>query len=137
MTSEEIAIVQASFAKVAPIADAAAELFYGRLFELAPEAQALFKGDMREQGRKLMAALSIIVNGLTKLDEIAPLAQALAIRHAGYGVKPEHYAVAGEALIWTLERGLGDSFTPETKAAWLSAYATLSDVMLAAAYPKP
>lgn len=135
MNSEQIDLVQTSFAKVAPIAPTAAGLFYGRLFETAPEVRPLFKGDMDEQGRKLMATLSAVVNGLREFAEIAPIAQKLAIRHVAFGVKAEHYAPVGAALIWTLEKGLGEDFTPAVKDAWSQAYAALSGVMMAAAYP--
>ncbi|WP_029005333.1 globin family protein [Azorhizobium doebereinerae] len=133
MTPSQVELVQSSFAKVAPIADTAAGLFYGRLFETAPEVKPLFKGDIAEQGRKLMATLAVVVNGLTKLEVIVPAAQTLARRHVAYGVRPEHYAPVGAALLWTLEQGLGPDFTPETKAAWAEAYTLLSSVMIEAA----
>lgn len=137
MTPEQIDAVQASFKKVAPIADAAAEIFYTRLFEIAPEVKPMFKGDIKEQGSKLMATLGVVVNGLRDLDKIVPVAQQLAVKHIDYGVKAEHYTPVGEALIFTLEKGLGDDFTPEVKDSWLSAYTTLSGVMIDAAYSKP
>ncbi|WP_414899510.1 globin family protein [Rhizobium cremeum] len=132
MTPKDIDLVQSSFAKVVPIREAAAELFYGRLFEIAPEVKPLFKGEMKEQGRKLMTTLGVVVNGLRDLQSIVPAAVALAVKHNDYGVKPAHYEVVGDALLWTLEQGLGPDFTPETKAAWTSAYGTLSGVMIAA-----
>jgi hemoglobin-like flavoprotein len=116
MTPEQIAQVQQSFAKVAPIADEAAALFYSRLFEIAPELRPLFRGDMAEQCRKLMATLAIVVHGLTRLDAILPAASALAKRHVGYGVKADHYAPVGAALLWTLERGLGAHGRPTWQA---------------------
>ena len=135
MEPEQIAHVQATFAAVKPISATAAKLFYGRLFEIAPEVKPLFKNDMDEQGRKLMTTLGVVVNGLERLDEIAPVARQLAIRHVAFGVKAEHYAPVGAALLWTLRQGLGDTFTPEVEEAWTVAYATLSSVMVAAAYP--
>ncbi|WP_299368688.1 globin family protein [uncultured Tateyamaria sp.] len=135
MTPEDITAVQNSFAKVVPIKDAAAEIFYDRLFEIAPDVKPLFKGDMTEQGAKLMATLGVVVNGLRDLDKIVPVAQQLAVQHIDYGVEPGHYASVGAALLDTLEKGLGDDFTPETKGAWETAYGTLSGVMIAAAYP--
>ena len=134
MTPNQIDLVQLSFAKVAPISDVAAGLFYGRLFEIAPEVKPLFRGDMGEQGRKLMATLGVVVNGLKNLDAILPAAKALAVKHVGYGVKAADYAPVGEALIWTLEKGLGADFTTEVKGAWLAAYGALSGVMIAEAY---
>jgi nitric oxide dioxygenase len=135
MTPEQVTAVQTSFAKVAPIADQAAALFYGRLFETAPQTKALFHGDMHAQGQKLMGAITVVVNSLDHLDAVVPVAQKLAKRHVAYGVKPEHYPVVGAALLWTLEQGLGADFTPETHAAWAAAYGILSDVMIAATYP--
>jgi len=135
MTPQQVAEVQASFAKVAPIADQAAALFYGRLFETAPETRALFAGDMHIQGQKLMAALATVVNSLDRIEAVIPVAQDLARRHIAYGVQPGHYALVGAALLWTLEQGLGDQFTPGVRTAWTAAYAALSGVMIAAAYP--
>lgn len=135
MTAEKIQLVQSSFAKVKPIADQAAAIFYARLFEIAPQVKPMFKGDMVEQGRKLMAMLNTVVNGLSHLDSIVPAAQNMAKRHVGYGVKPEHYAFVGEALLDTLAKGLGADFTPAAKQAWTDAYGLLSGVMVAAAYP--
>jgi hemoglobin-like flavoprotein len=135
MTPQQVVEVQTSFAKVAPIAEQAAALFYGRLFETEPETRALFSRDMEEQGRKLMAAIAMVVNNLGELQAVIPAVQDLAKRHVAYGVRPEHYAVVGAALLWTLEQGLGDAFTSEIRAAWASAYGALSEVMIAAAYP--
>ena len=136
MTENDVRLVQASFAKVVPIAPVAAGLFYDRLFEIAPQVRPLFKGDIEEQGRKLMRMLTTVVNSLDRLDELVPAAQSLARRHVGYGVKPAHYEPVGDALIDTLSKGLGDDFDSETRASWLVAYATLSSVMIAAAYPE-
>jgi hemoglobin-like flavoprotein len=134
MTPDQIDLVQSSFAKVVPIADVAADLFYGRLFEIAPETKPLFRGDMREQGRKLMTTLGVVVSSLRNLEAVLPAAKALAVKHVGYGVVAAHYKPVGEALIWTLAKGLGEDFTPATKEAWLSAYGALSGVMIAEAY---
>jgi nitric oxide dioxygenase len=137
MTPAQVKLVQDSFAKVAPISEQAASLFYGHLFEIAPEVKPLFKGDMAEQGRKLMATLAVVVNGLANLDTVLPAASALARRHTDYGVKPGHYAPVGEALLWTLERGLGAGWTQDVAAAWAAAYATLSQFMIGEAYGRP
>ena len=134
MTPEQIKAIQESFAKVVPISEQAAALFYGRLFEIAPSVKPLFRGDMTEQGRKLMATLAVVVNGLTNLESILPAASALAKRHVGYGVKPIHYPIVGEALLWTLERGLGADWTPELAEAWTDAYGVLSDYMIDESY---
>jgi hemoglobin-like flavoprotein len=134
MTSDQIELIQQSFTKVAPISVKAAALFYGRLFEIAPEVKPLFRADMAEQGRKLMATLTVVVNGLANLETILPAASVLAKRHVGYGVKASHYAPVGAALLWTLEQGLGPAWTPELAAAWTAAYTTLSGFMIGEAY---
>ena len=137
MTPDQIKLVQESFAKVAPISETAAVLFYDRLFEIAPQVKAMFPADMTEQRKKLMATLAVVVNGLGNLESILPAASALATRHVSYGAKAEHYPVVGAALLWTLEKGLGDAWTPETSAAWTAAYATLSGFMISEAYGRP
>jgi nitric oxide dioxygenase len=134
MTPDQVSLVQSSFAKVAPIADTAAALFYDRLFAIAPPVKQMFGGDMAEQGKKLMMTLAVVVNGLSSLDTILPAASALARRHISYGVKPSHYASVGEALLWTLEKGLGDAWNADTAAAWTAAYGTLSGFMIREAY---
>ena len=134
MMADEVALIQASFAKVAPISEQAAALFYGRLFDTTPEVKPLFRGDMAEQGRKLMATLAVVVKGLSNLESVLPAASALAKRHVAYGVKPEHYAPVGAALLWTLERGLGPEWTPALAGAWTAAYTTLSGYMIGEAY---
>jgi nitric oxide dioxygenase len=134
MNPDQVRLVQQSFVQVAPIADTAATLFYDRLFDTAPAVRPLFHGDMAEQRRKLMATLAVVVNGLGNIETVLPAASALAKRHVGYGVKPEHYDSVGAALQWTLERGLGESWTSELAAAWLAAYATLSGFMVGEAY---
>jgi len=137
MTPADVALVKSSFESVKPIAADAAALFYGRLFEIAPEVKPLFKGDIKEQGKKLMTTLAVVVNGLDNLPSILPAASALAKKHVGYGVKPGHYAPVGAALLWTLERGLGAGWTPQLAAAWTSAYTTLSGFMIGEAYGSP
>jgi len=134
VTPNQIELVQQSFIKVEPIYVQAAALFYGRLFEIAPEVKPLFRSDIAEQGRKLMATLAVVVNGLSNLEAILPAASALAKRHVGYGIKASHYAPVGAALLWTLERGLGPAWTPELAAAWTVAYTTLSEFMIGEAY---
>lgn len=134
MDDVTISLVQDSFAKVRPISDTAAEIFYADLFASAPEVRPLFKGDMSVQGTKLMATLGVVVNGLRDLDAIVPVAQSLAKGHVAYGVQPEDYAKVGASLIRTLEQGLGPEFTPDVRNAWIAAYGTLSRVMMDAAY---
>ena len=129
VTQTQKALVQQSFAAIAPIADDAAALFYRRLFELDPSLQAMFRGDMVEQRRKLMQMLSAAVKGLDRLDQLVPVVQDLGRRHAGYGVEDRHYETVGAALIWTLEKGLGEAFTTETKEAWVTVYTLLATTM--------
>ncbi|WP_315776397.1 MULTISPECIES: globin family protein [unclassified Bradyrhizobium] len=136
MTPSQIELVQDSFAKVAPISDQAAGIFYDRLFEVAPQVRPMFPDDLTEQRKKLMATLAVVVNGLANLPAILPAASALAKRHVDYGAKPEHYPVVGSALLWTLEKGLGEAWTPEVAEAWTAAYGTLSGFMIAEAYGK-
>ena len=134
MTPDQIKAIQESFTKVMPISEQAAALFYGRLFEIAPAVKPLFRGDIKEQGRKLMATLAVVVSGLSNLPAVLPAASALAKRHVAYGVKAADYKPVGAALLWTLERGLGEQWTPELAAAWGSAYTVLSDFMIGEAY---
>jgi hemoglobin-like flavoprotein len=134
MTPQQVALVQESFAKVVPISETAAVLFYDRLFEIAPSVKAMFPADMTEQRKKLMATLAVVVNGLSNLETILPAASALAKRHVSYGAKPAHYPVVGTALLWTLEKGLGDAWTPEVAEAWTAAYGTLSGYMISEGY---
>ncbi|MCR6734285.1 MAG: globin domain-containing protein [Afipia sp.] len=136
MTPTQISLVQDSFAKVVPIADQAAEIFYARLFEIAPQVKPLFKGDMAKQRRALMGTLAVVVNGLSNLPSMLPAASALAKKHVGYGVEASHYPIVGSALLWTLEKGLGEAWTPEVASAWTEAYGTLSGFMIGEAHGK-
>jgi hemoglobin-like flavoprotein len=129
MSPSQIDLVQASFAQVKPIAATAAQLFYDRLFTLDPSLRGMFRGDMARQGQMLMSMIGAAVAGLRDLDELAPAVRQLGARHVGYGVKTEHYGTVGAALLWTLERGLGDAFTPEVREAWAAAYDLLANVM--------
>jgi len=131
MTPEEINAVKTSFAKVVPIADQAGLMFYEKLFQLDPSLRTMFADDIEPQSKKLMQILSAAVNGLDKLETIVPVVQALGLRHAGYGVRVEHYDTVAAALLWTLEKGLGPDFTPSVKDAWVKTYVLLSDIMKA------
>jgi hemoglobin-like flavoprotein len=134
MTPQQVSLVQDTFAKVVPISDKAAILFYDRLFELAPQVKAMFPADLTEQRKKLMATLAVVVGGLSNLQSVLPAASALAKRHVAYGAQPAHYPVVGAALLWTLEQGLGSAWTPDVAAAWTAAFTTLSDYMIGEAY---
>jgi hemoglobin-like flavoprotein len=134
MTPEEKKLVQESFAKVVPIADQAAALFYRNLFRRDPSLRALFKHDMQEQGRKLMTMIATAVGALDRIETIVPAVQDLARRHVHYGVRPEHYDLVGLALLEALEAGLGATFTPAVRSAWTTVYVVLASTMKDAAY---
>lgn len=133
MTPTQIQQVQGTWAQVLPIAEQAAALFYERLFQIDPNLRPLFTGDMQAQGRKLMAMMNTVVNGLTRLETIVPAVQDLGRRHAGYGVQDRHYDTVAEALLWTLGQGLGERFTKEVEQAWVAAYTLLAQTMKGAA----
>ena len=133
MTPEQVAMVQDSFKKVVPIAGTAADLFYDRLFAIAPEVRPMFPQDLKEQKKKLISMLATAVTNLHQTEKIIPAVQELGKRHAGYGVTAKHYEPVGAALLWTLEQGLGAEFTPPLKAAWTETYVTLAGVMQNAA----
>ena len=133
ITTEQIRMVQDTWAQVVPIADQAAELFYGKLFDLDPSLKPMFKGDMKEQGEKLTRMIGIAVDHLDKLDEVVPAVQDLGVKHLEYGVKTSHYDTVGEALLWTLGQGLGDAFTKDVMSAWAEVYGLLATTMKEAA----
>ena len=132
MTPRQIELVRSSFALVEPIADTAAQIFYRRLFDLDPTLRGLFAEDLTQQRRNLMQTLAVVVRGLDRLDTLTPAVEALGRRHTTYGVQVEDFETVGAALIDTLEEGLGEAFTGETRAAWCAAYAILSSVMIGA-----
>lgn len=136
MNQNTILLVQESWKKVAPIAPQAAELFYQNLFAADPSLTSLFKSDMSEQGKKLMQMIGTAVGKLNDLETLVPILQSLGLRHAGYGVKEDHYQTVGGALLKTLEQGLGEGFTPEVKDAWTSVYGVMAETMIAASAAK-
>jgi hemoglobin-like flavoprotein len=133
LDSTQVDLIQSTFDKVVPVAGVAAEVFYSRLFEIDPSLRQLFRGDMQQQGKKLMDALAIVVGNLLKLDRVMPGIRAMGARHARYGVKDEDYAAVGAALLWTLEHCLGDDFTEAAEDAWAAAYKLLANAMKGAA----
>jgi len=133
LTPEQISLVKNSWKQVVPIADQAAVLFYGKLFELDPSLKPMFKGDMTAQGQKLTRMISIAVEGLDNLDDIVPAIQDLGVKHLEYGVKNSQYDTVGESLLWTLGQGLGDAFTTEVMSAWTDVYDLLASTMKDAA----
>jgi hemoglobin-like flavoprotein len=132
-TPKDIALVVKSFDKVVPIAGLAADIFYDRLFEVAPTLRPMFPADMRDQKRKLFVMIATAVQGLPDLNKLVPHVKALGARHAGYGVKSSHYDIVGDALLWTLAKGLGDAFTPDVERAWTRVYGLLAATMQAGA----
>jgi hemoglobin-like flavoprotein len=129
MDSKQIELVRASFAKIQPVTEEAAVLFYARLFELNPDLRRLFTIDIREQGHKLMDMLGFAVAGLERVDELIPALEALGQRHVGYGVEDSHYDTVGAALLWTLKQALKTEYTAETNQAWQALYTLLSETM--------
>lgn len=133
MNTQQIRLVQDSFEHVKPIAGTAADLFYNRLFELDPSLRPMFKADISEQKIKLMATLAFAVSGLSQPERILGAVRQLGQRHAGYGVRPDHYQTVGTALLWTLEQGLGEHFSPAVAEAWTAAYGLVAATMQEAA----
>ena len=133
MTPQQIELVKKTWVMVVPIADTAAELFYGRLFELEPSYRAMFKHDMTEQGKKLMKTINIAVEALDDVEPLIPTLKQMGADHVSYGVVDRDYNIVGAALLWTLEQGLGEAFTDEVKNAWAAVYEVLADTMKAGA----
>lgn len=134
ISAQQKKLVKSSFAKVEPIADVAADIFYTQLFKYDPALKKLFKSDIKTQGRKLMAALKLAVSSLDDLDKLVPVLEKMAITHVDYGVKLEDYTPVGNALMHTLKQGLGEEFTPELRVAWSDIYKVMATVMRQAAY---
>ena len=135
LTPRQVTLIKGSFAKVEPIANQAAKIFYGKLFEYDPALRQLFTHDMQEQGRKLMAVLKVAVNSLNNLEALIPTLHKLADRHLEYGVKVDDYTPVGNALLFALKKGLGEEFTPELRQAWIEVFQVVANTMRAHAYP--
>lgn len=134
ITARQISLVQNSFRKVEPIAEQAADIFYNKLFEYDPSLKSMFKGDLKDQGRKLMATLKVAVNGASDLNKLVPVLHQLADRHVGYGVKPKDYTPVGNALLFTLKTGLGEEYNPELREAWVDTFRLIATTMKDHAY---
>ena len=133
MTSRQIELVRSSWARVTAIDEVTFGIgFYNRLFEIAPDIEPMFKRPILEQSRKLTTILDHVIEKLDSLDDIVENIVKLAQRHETYGVKPEHYTLVGDALLWTLERDLGDAWNDDLKFAWTMCYVTISTAMLQA-----
>ncbi len=133
VTPHQITLVQTTWEQVVPIADTAADLFYGKLFEIDPALKPMFPSEMAEQKKKLMMTITVAVRGLGNVGALVPVLKSLGAKHVAYGVKDEHYATVGAALLWTLGQGLAEAFTEEVKAAWVAVYTLLADTMKAGA----
>jgi len=131
MTTQQIQLVKTSWSQVVPNAQEAGELFYKNLFEAAPGVRHLFKSPTKDQAKKLIAMISVVVSELDNLDKIIDDVKQLAKRHDKYGTQPEHYAVVGDSLIKTLKMGLGSTWNDEIEQAWITAYTILSGAMIA------
>ena len=141
ITEQEKSTVVRTWRLVVPIADTAADLFYGRLFEIAPQYKPYFKSDMKSQKKKLLMMLSFVVRSLDWAeaqwrDDVAVdedlflVIAALGKRHTSlYKIPNESYDSVGQALIWTLAQGLGDAFTDDVKEAWVKVYTLLARSM--------
>ena len=129
MNSQQIQLVQSSFAVVRPTSAAVGELFYKRLFAVDPSLRPMFKGDLAHQSRMLMVMLDSAVKSLNDLDALVPVVRQLGARHVRYGVRKQHYDTVGSVLLWTLEQGLAERFTPAVSEAWATAYELLASVM--------
>jgi hemoglobin-like flavoprotein len=129
MTPHQIELVQTSFAAIAPRAEEVAAAFYERLFALDPSLRAMFPVGMVRQRRKLMAALAMAVQALDRPQVLVPALEALGRRHATYGVRDEHYATVGAALLATLEAGLGERFDAASRTAWAACYDLVATTM--------
>ena len=134
MNAQQVALVQQSFEKAAGLGEKVAEIFYAELFAIDPSLRKMFKGNMKEQHRKLLSALALVIRSLHAPEKIIGAAQKLAVKHLDYGVIPVHYTYVGNALLRTLKKGLGPEFTPELRDAWVEAFRTLANVMKQAAY---
>ena len=130
MNVEQVELIRDSLIHVHPIADQIAQSFYARLFEVTPQLQKLFTGDMQRQGAMLMTSLELAVSNLDDPTSILPAIQALGERHVSYGVKTEYYPLAREAYLWALEKHLGERFTPLLKEAWAAAFDALTEAMI-------
>ena len=132
ISRRDIDLVKHSFMSVEPLSIVVARTFYERLFEINPEIRTLFTDDMEAQGERLMDMIGAAVAGLDDLGALVPVVKELGARHRKYGVQVSHYAQVAEALLWTLEQGLGDAFTPEVRDAWVNVYTVLAETMIGA-----
>lgn len=137
MTPEHVQIIKLTFAQAMSNKDDVGRLFYDRLFTIAPETRPMFKGDIEAQSRKLMDTLALAIGMLRDMPSLVITLESLAKRHVTYGVRDHHYDKVGEALLWTLEQGLGPAFTSDARVAWTALYGAVAQIMRNAAAGKP
>lgn len=137
MTPAQITHIRRSFTLVEPIAQQAAALFYDNLFTADPQLRRLFQGNMAQQGARLMNMIATAVDLLEQPDALIPALRKLGARHVNYGVRDEHYATVGAALLKTLKQGLGEAYTDDVHAAWVALYGVVSETMMDAARSTP
>jgi hemoglobin-like flavoprotein len=135
LSEKEKRLVRESLESLRVYENSVITLFYGRLFEIAPEARALFKIDIRVQSAKLMETLRTVVDALDRFELLLPHLAEFGRKHVAYGVQPYHYEKLRTALSWALGQALGVEFHRETRTAWDKLLTTVSDVMLEAAGP--
>jgi hemoglobin-like flavoprotein len=136
LSADEIERVRNSFDRLWPMSSRTADLFYERLFEIAPGVRPMFRPDMDEQKRKFISTLAVIVGTLDDTTRLVPLTVALARQHSDYGIQAKHYDVVGQALLWSLEQGLGQDWTPSLADSWSKAYGIVSGFMIEHAPPR-
>jgi hemoglobin-like flavoprotein len=137
MTDLKILAVKNTWSYIIFQAEEVGQLFYNKLFELDPSLRQLFRGNIEQQGKKLMDMLTMIISRLQRLEDIEKEVKALGHRHVGYGTKPEHYQSVGKALLWALENSLEEQWNEETRQAWTEAYNVMANTMLEGAKTHP
>jgi hemoglobin-like flavoprotein len=135
VTPKQVELVRQSFDAIWPIRRKLAGQFYHRFFELAPDAQGLFRGDMERQHLKLMDMIAAIVGTLDEREIFQSIISHSGRQHAQFGAKPLHFAAFREALIWGLEQQFGAAFTPKMKEAWIELYDAVQSEMIRAGLP--
>ena len=130
LTTAQIGLIRDSFHRLEPDVKRASELLYQRLFEIAPELREMFRGDMAGQGMQFMSTLGVIVRHFDDPETLRPHLEHLAQGHAAFGVKPEHFRPMGQALIWAMQKTMGENYPEGAAAAWEVAYELLAREMV-------
>ena len=129
LTPTQVGIVQDSFKRVGPQANEASRLFYDELFRVSPDLREMFPKDMSAHKAKFVQMLAGVVKSLDQIATVSEEIVDLGRRHMSYDVEDSHYAIVGDALIWTLGRILGPDFSPDVRDAWIAAYDMIARVM--------